>query len=90
MHRTADCVDSHERSKEIEWASRGATLFCFKKGGFGLPFWGDAAPYCKGYFFFFIILSGFGENLLSHLSSTAVAGFAAASADETKPEKHQR
>lgn len=51
-----------------------------------------AASYCKGYFFFFIILSGFGENLLSHLSSTAVAGFvaAAASADETKPEKHQR
>lgn len=37
-----------------------------------------AASYCKGYFFFFIILSGFGENLLSHLSSTAVAGFAAA------------
>lgn len=49
-----------------------------------------AASYCKGYFFFFIILSGFGENLLSHLSSTAVAGFAAAAADETKPEKHQR
>lgn len=51
-----------------------------------------AASYCKGYFFFFIILSGFGKNLLSHLSSTAVAGFAAAatSADETKPEKHQR
>lgn len=51
-----------------------------------------AASYCKGYFFFFIILSGFGEILLSHLSSTAVAGFAAAatSADETKPEKHQR
>lgn len=61
-----------------------------REGGFGLPFWGDAAPYCKGYFFFFIILSGFGENLLSHLSSTAVAGFAAVSADETKPEKHQR
>lgn len=38
MHRTADCVDSHERSKEIEWASRGATLFFCKRGVLDCPF----------------------------------------------------
>lgn len=89
----------HRRLCGFAWAikgnriglSRSNVILLLREGGFGLPFWGDAAPSCKGYFFFFIILSGFGENLLSHLSSTAVAGFAAAaSADETKPEKHQR
>lgn len=38
MHRTADCVDSHERSKEIEWASRGAKIVFFKRGALDCPF----------------------------------------------------
>lgn len=92
MHRTADCVDSHERSKEMNRAHQGNVILLQEGGVLGCPFgcwWLRLTARVISFSSLFYLAS---VKICSHTYHQLLAGFtaAAAAADEAKPEKHQR